>query len=179
MRRRTDHVAGGRTVMRSQPDARSGSAQVIGRDRDQCRAGRAPGCDSAGRVHSWLAGVTHAAGQTCRGRDPGLRQHVPPRRGWTWRREPIEPVCASTVLAATHRVLSRRSPDEPPEVVDEVRLICVSELSGQIGPVDDVPLFDASGRFLDAVQPDHPFRAGPDIGSEQTLQRSWPDAEDA
>ena len=41
------------------------------------RAGGAPGCDPAGRVHSWLAGVARAAGETCRGRDPRTKQPGP------------------------------------------------------------------------------------------------------
>jgi uncharacterized protein YndB with AHSA1/START domain len=36
------------------------------------RAGRDPGSHSAGRVPSWLAGVTQPAGEPCRGGDSGL-----------------------------------------------------------------------------------------------------------
>ena len=46
----------------------------LGRDGGEHRAGGDPRCHPAGRLPSWLAGVTHPAGEACRGGDSRLNR---------------------------------------------------------------------------------------------------------
>ena len=65
-----------RSVRRSEPAWRDDSdrefEEGLRRDGSEHRAGGDPGCHPAGRLHSWLAGITRSAGEARRGGDSGL-----------------------------------------------------------------------------------------------------------
>ena len=74
-------------------------------------------------------------------------------------------------------ILRGRSADHPAKIPDEVRLIGVAEVEGEIRPVDRGAGGDPFGRFVEAVALDDLFRADADIFGEQALERPGAETE--
>jgi hypothetical protein len=72
-------------------------------------------------------------------------------------------------------VLGRRAADHGSEVVDKVSLIKVAELQRQLRPIQRVARIKPFDQLMQAVPPDHPFWADPDILAENPLHRTLGD----